>query len=117
MILILELELEFCKMINHSNHRLLAVLFFFLEILYVGPKVSPDENASSKYLVRIVLNLISAGLLYAAAIYSGSVYYIPAALMTIALLLYLIGYFKKQPFQRSFLTFYLMLGSFAATLP
>jgi hypothetical protein len=68
-------------------------------------------------LIRITFNLIFGALLYAAAVFSSEVYYIPAALMTIAFGLYLSGLLIKQQFKRSFLTFYIMLGTFAASLP
>ena len=37
--------------------------------------------------------------------------------MTISFGLYLIGFLTKQPFKRSFLTFYVMLGTAVTVLP
>lgn len=88
-----------------------------MEVLYLGPKQDDSLSVNTLgYICRILLNLVSSGLLYAAGLYSVSVFYIPAVFMTITFGLYLIGCLMKQPFKRSFLTFYVMLGSATAYL-
>ncbi len=101
---------------------LLGILVFCLEVLYFGIKPTDQDPESKKsdslnYLVRIFLNFLSSGLLYATGVFSSPIYYIPAASMTISFGLYLIGFLTKQPFKRSFLTFYVMLGTAVTVLP